>query len=222
MTTFRTTVCYVAATLTVVAGGIVRPDTPESGADPSNHRGFQETRWHRAELRPEWASRVNAAVRRYKDTRPRYAAIEGMRNPGVPARVIFVLHGRESTWSFKKHLHEGSPLTGRTRWVPKGRPRSGQPPFTFEESAEDALYKLKDMENWNWSTLESMLQNIETYNGLGYQRYHKDVPSPYLWSGTTIYTRGKYVADGRFSRLAVDKQIGCAAILKRMHQLGTY
>jgi lysozyme family protein len=44
------------------------------------------------------------------------------------------------------------------------------------------------------------------------------IPSPYLWSGTTVYERGKYVADGRFSAIAVDKQIGCAAILKELHR----
>lgn len=212
--------CYLLAALVSLAGGIRRADdTPEAAASPAAPRGMQETRWHAAELRPEWRSRIEAAVDRYRSTRGRYAEIEAMRSPGVPARVVFVLHGRESTWSFAKHLHEGSPLSGRTRWVPKGRPRHGSPPYTFEESAEDALYRLKDMESWDWSTLESLLQNIERYNGLGYQRYHKDVPSPYLWSGTTIYSRGKYVADGRFSRLAVDKQLGCAAILKRFRQL---
>jgi lysozyme family protein len=197
------------------------PITPEAAADKSAPRGFQETRWHAAEIRPSWQSRVDDAVARYQNNRARYEAIEKMRPaPSVPARVIFVLHGRESTWSFRHHLHEGSPLTGRTRWIPKGRPVRGHPPFTFEESAVDALYLLKDMENWDWSTLESMLQNIETYNGLGYQRYHKSVPSPYLWSGTTIYERGKYVADGRFSAIAVDKQLGCATLLKELHRRG--
>lgn len=203
-----------------MAGSIRRPEIPEDQS-PRPRQTFQETRWHEARIRPAWKSRIDHAVDRYLDTRPRYVAIEEMRkSPSVPARVIFVLHGRESTWSFRKHLHEGSPLTGRTRWVPKGRPRAGSPPFTFEESAEDALYKLKDMEHWDWSELHTLLQNIEKYNGLGYQKYHRDVPSPYLWSGTTIYSRGKYVADGRFSRIAVDKQIGCAAILKRMHERG--
>lgn len=211
-------------TAPLLAGGLIRyrqePQTAEAKANPAEARGFQERRWHRARIRDSWIVRIDRAVDRYKRTKSRYVTIEKMRpDPSVPARVIFVLHGRESTWNFRKHLHEGSPLTGRTRWVPKGRPRRGSPPFTFEESAEDALYLLKDMENWDWSTLESLLQNIERYNGLGYQLYHKDVPSPYLWSGTTIYTRGKYVADGRFSRVAVDKQIGTAAILKRLNQL---
>lgn len=208
--------------LPALAGSLRRepePLTPEAQAEYVAPRGMQEQRWSKAQIRNSWMSRIDRAVDRYVRTRDRYVAIENMRPaPSVPARVIFVLHGRESTWNFQKHLHEGSPLSGRTRWVPKGRPRRGSPPFTFEESAEDALYILKNMHKWDWATLEAMLQNIERYNGLGYQLYHKSVPSPYLWSGTTIYTRGKYVADGRFSRLAVDKQIGTAAILKRLNQ----
>lgn len=221
-------IAAVLITLLVTASGMgnlrqlnereVATPTPEASAEKATPRGFQEARWHAAEIRSAWQSRVDDAVTRYLRTRERYQRIENMRRtPSVPARVIFVLHGRESTWRFDRHLHEGSPLTGRTRWVPKDRPVRGNPPFTFEESAEDVLYLLKDMENWDWSNLESLLQNIEVYNGLGYQRYRKGVPSPYLWSGTTIYERGKYVADGRFSAIAVDKQIGTAAILKALH-----
>lgn len=215
-----------AASVILVASAIIamaaRPSIPEAES-PKPKGTLQERRWVAAEIRPQWRGKIDAAVDRYIQTRGRYEAIERMRRaPSVPARVIFVLHGRESTWDFTKHLHEGSPLSGRTRWVPKGRPKKGSPPFTFEQSAEDALYILKDMENWNWASLDSMLQNIETYNGLGYQKYHRDVPSPYLWSGTTVYERGKYVADGRFSRLAVDRQIGCAAILKRMRERGVH
>jgi len=197
-----------------------KDDAPED-TPPSPNQTFQEQRWHDAKIRKEWKGRIDVAIDRYVRDKSRYVAIEKMRpSPSVPSRVIMVLHGRESTWNFSKHLHEGSSLRSRTRWVPKGRPHRGSPPFTFEESSEDALYLLKDMENWDWANLHDLLQNIEKYNGLGYQKYHKDTPSPYLWSGTTIYGRGKYVSDGKWSRLAVDKQIGTAAILKRMSERG--
>lgn len=194
--------------------------TPETKVEKAEPRGFQERLWQTVEIRPEWRGRADSAVDRYLRTKDRYTGIEQMRpDPSVPARVIFVIHGLESTWNFSRHLHEGSPLTGRTRWVPKGRPRRGSPPFTFEESAEDALYLLKDMENWDWSNMESLLQNIERYNGLGYQLY-RDINSPYLWSGTRHYTRGRYVADGRYSKIAVSKQLGAATVLKAMHERG--
>jgi len=185
-----------------------------------NPKTHYEKLWDTAEVRPSNVFRVDKAIALYQDTRSRYVKIQNMRKTGVPAAVIFCFHGRESTWNFRRHLHEGSPLTGRTRYVPKGRPRVGSPPFTFSESAEDALYTLKHLERKNWHTVDTALYNIEAYNGLGYKRYHKNVNSPYLWSGTNHYTRGKYVADGRFSSRAVDKQLGCCAILKRMQARG--
>lgn len=180
---------------------------------------LQEDRWVKAKLRPEKLVKLDKAVALFLETEPRYVAVEKMRVNGVPAPVVFVLHGRESTWNFGRHLHEGSPLTGRTMYVPKGRPL-GQPPFTWEESAEDALYTLKHLERKNWSDLGTALQTIELYNGAGYLKYHPGIPSPYLWSGADLYNQGKYVADGKFDPLAVDKQLGCAAILKRMEERG--
>lgn len=182
---------------------------------------MQEARWEQAKLRASDLIALDKAVELYRRTEARYAAIEKMRANGVPAPIIFALHGRESTWNFNRHLHEGSPLTGRTKFVPKGRPLSPEPPYTFEQSAEDALYKLKDLENKvRWGELGNTLQAIERYNGLGYQKYHAEVPSPYLWSATTLYTAGKYVADGKFDPSAVDRQLGCAAVLMRMRDRG--
>jgi lysozyme family protein len=59
---------------------------------------------------------------------------------------------------------------------------------------------------------------MESFNGFGYRRH--GLASPYLWSGTSLYLRGKYVSDGRFDPLALDGQLGCCAILKRMLSRG--
>jgi len=67
--------------------------------------------------------------------------------------------------------------------------------------------------NKDWSIGESLAQ-LEKYNGLGYARMGR--PSPYVWSKTNQYVRGKYVADGVYSSTAVDTQEGCAALLARM------
>ena len=207
-----------AAIVTLVAFA-TKPSIPK--APPPRHTPLThyEKLWDSAEIKGSQVFRIDKAISMYVDNKRRYVVIERMRRGGVPAAVIFTLHGRESTWNFKKHLHEGSPLTSRTKWVPKGRPKA--PPrngrvYTFEESAEDALYKLKDLESVNWLKCDNALYAIEKYNGLGYKRYHKDVNSPYLWSGTNHYYRGKYVSDGKFSRTAIDKQLGACAILKRM------
>ena len=181
-----------------------------------------EKLWDSAQIKPAFVFKIDKAIALYLDRKEIYDDIENMREGGVPSAIVFTLHGRESTWNLNKHLHEGSPLTGKTKWVPKGRPKF--PPanghtYTFNESAEDALYKLKDLESINWSRCDDALYNIEKYNGLGYLKY-RNINSPYLWSGTYHYTMGKYVADGKYSKTAVDKQLGTCAILLRMVDRG--
>lgn len=177
----------------------------------------QDARWRAASLRPASLLQLDKAVALYQRTAGRYQAVEAMRPDGVPAAVIFCLHYRESSNSFADHLHEGSPLTHRTRYVPKGRIPGVEPPYTWEQSAQDAIYVCDRLQG-DWSRLDVDLYRMEAYNGLGYRRI--GIPSPYLWSGTSIYTRGKYTGDGRFDPLAVDAQMGCAAILKRMAERG--
>ena len=57
---------------------------------------------------------------------------------------------------------------------------------------------------------------LEGYNGFGYRTHHPDVPSPYFWSFSTHYGRGKYVADGKWSATAVSAQCGVAVLLRRL------
>ncbi|MCU1600093.1 MAG: phage tail fiber protein [Frankiales bacterium] len=132
---------------------------------------------------------------------------------GCPWFVIAVLHSLEAGQRFTTHLHNGDPLTHRTVHVPRNRPRSGQPPFTWEVSARDALADLKKVPDW---TVPVMLFQLERYNGFGYRRKHPEVLSPYLWSFTNHYAQGKFVADGKFSGSAVSKQCGAVALLVRM------
>lgn len=200
----------------------VKKATPVAPAIRNNGEkyGFQRYLWETATLRPEWIGRLDKTIARTMLNERRYRAIEAMRENGVPWFIVAGFHERESTQSFTRHLHEGSPLQYRTRNVPRGRLPNSKPPYTFEQSAEDALYILKDLHKTDWQILSEALQRIESYNGLGYQRHHRDVSSPYLWSGTSHYNRGKYVADGRFSKTAIDKQVGVAALLIRLNQRG--
>jgi lysozyme family protein len=132
----------------------------------------------------------------------------------IPWYFIACVHYMECSFSFKKHLHNGDPLTGYTVQVPAGRPKVGHgPPFTFEESAVDALKLMKYDKVTNWS-LPFILQKLEGYNGFGYSK--KGIHTPYLWSFSNQYTKGKYVKDGVFSAEAVSQQMGAAVILKRM------
>lgn len=180
----------------------------------------QEARWQAASIRPNARLALDSKIALYERNKAIYQRIQAMRKNGVPAPVIFGLHYRESDNDFRCHPHEGSPLTHRTRYVPKGRLPDVDPPYTFEQSAEDAYYVCDHLDRPDWCHRAVRLQAIESFNGLGYQKFHPDIPSPYLWSGTSIYSRGKYTADGRFDRLALDKQLGVAAILKRMEERG--
>lgn len=118
----------------------------------------------------------------------------------------------ESGGDFTCHLHEGSSLKWRTKYVPKGRPLPpAQPPFTWEFSATDAM-RYDRMGEKNWNYVGAALTACELYNGAGYMKYHPETPSPYLWAATSIEKPGKYVADGKWSPTARSAQIGVAAI----------
>ncbi|WP_421941928.1 hypothetical protein [Pedobacter sp.] len=135
----------------------------------------------------------------------------------IPWYFIACAHYLECSFDFKKHLHNGDSLNGYTVRVPANRPKVGHgPPFTFEESAVDALKLMKFNEISNWN-LPTVLRKLEAYNGFGYYKYHS-INSPYLWSFSDQYVKGKYVSDGKFDAEAVSKQMGAAVILKRMEE----
>ncbi len=51
---------------------------------------------------------------------------------------------------------------------------------------------------------------------MGYRR--KGIHSPYLWSFSNHYTKGKFTNDGVFDSNAVSKQCGAAVLLRRMSE----
>jgi len=164
-------------------------------------------------IRPNRAAAVEGLINSLVANRARYEAVG---NPlGIPWHFIAVIHNMESSQSFTRHLHNGDPLSARTVQVPAGRPKTGNPPFTWEESAADALGMRGIGAVTDWS-LSGTLYQIEGYNGFGYRTFHPQVLSPYLWSFSNQYTSGKYVADGTWSDTAVSAQCGAATLLRRM------
>jgi lysozyme family protein len=174
-----------------------------------------EQRWYRAKVRPERVNEATNAANSILKHKSRYEQVQ--ESTGVPWFLVGVLHYREASLSFSKHLHEGSPLTGRTKWIPKGRPLKGNPPFTWYESAVDAMAYDKFIGVNPW-TLGVLLEKNERYNGLGYR--NKGLASPYLFGATTEQQKGKYVADGKFDRNVMDKQLGTVAIMKVLENKG--
>lgn len=169
-----------------------------------------------ARVRVEYIPTVRAAAERIMQPSnwSRYLDVGTM--TGIPPYLIGIIHSLESGTRFDRHLHNGDPLTARTVHVPANRPKTGKPPFTWEESAADALSAVKSK---GWSIGEIAF-TLEEYNGWGYRRYHPQVKSPYLWSFTTAYTSGKYVADGKWSDTAVSRQCGGMAILRYLVDQG--
>lgn len=134
----------------------------------------------------------------------------------IPWYFIGITHGLEASYNFKAHLHNGDvPLDQLTRQVPKNRPQPWSEPYTWEKSAIDALTLMKLTQRTDWGLAE-ILYRLEAFNGFGYRSSKIKINSPYLWSFSSHYTKGKYRFDGKYDPALVSKQCGAAVILKSM------
>jgi len=155
--------------------------------------------------------RTDAIVNELLAYLPRYQYVA--RITKIPAVIIGIIHHLEADFNFKTCLHNGDPLPGPTTHVPKGR----GPFHSWEDAAIDAL-KYGGMLSPVALTADLWLYKLEEYNGLGYRKHN--INSPYIWSGTQYYTKGKYASDGKFDESLVSQQIGAAAILKEIQNRG--
>lgn len=176
----------------------------------------------RAEYDRLWAamrvvkSREAAAqARKVINSKPRYKAIE--KTTGVPWFVVGCLHMRESNGNFDTYLGNGEPLNRRTRLVPKGR----GPFATFEAGAYDALVTVEHLDQIkDWSAAH-VAYAMETFNGFGYRHPSRNIPSPYLWGGTSVQKPGKFVRDGIYDPTVMDSQVGGMAVLRAIMDMDT-
>ncbi|MDZ8053681.1 MAG: hypothetical protein RMX68_007875 [Aulosira sp. ZfuVER01] len=172
--------------------------------------------WNSCEIKPENLNQTQEIVAQIGLNRPRYQGLQQKIN--VPWYFIAVIHNMESSLLFTRHLHNGDSLKKRTINVPSGRPiakpiNGWEAGYTWEESAIDAL-TLKEFDQVKDWSLAAQLWQLERYNGFGHRQYHPEVLTPYLWSGTNLYSKGKYKSDGKWDANAVSVQIGIAALLK--------
>lgn len=176
-------------------------------------------KWTDLTVRAAWVDEIQAAAHRIAAGASRYAEIQ--KESGVPWWMIGLLHELEASCNFARHLHNGDLLSDRTHNKPSGRPLKGGPPFTFRESALDALAYdgLDRMTDWSVGGVSFAL---EKFNGFGYRT--KSVCSPYLYSGSFWYLKGKYVRDGPqgFDPDKVSKQAGAVTILKVLQDAGSF
>lgn len=160
-------------------------------------------------------SEIDRAARRIIAMRPLFMRVAA--RCGVPWEWAAAILYRESGLRTDKHYHNGDALTGRTWRIPKGRLPGKAPPYSFEESAYDALCVLKGLHRVRDWSVARMCFEAERYNGFGYRRMGR--VSPYVWAGSHHYTRGKYVADHKFDAGHVDRQLGVIPIIKRVREL---
>ena len=177
-------------------------------------------RWKACHILPEWMHILDIVAGKLAAAKARYQTVEA--KTGVPWAVVAVIHQRESSQSWAASLAQGDRWDQVSIHVPAHRG-----PFpNWEAAAMDALVICPPhAAHWTDWTIGGALTLLEQYNGLGYARGpvdhatgHQYPPqaSPYIWSGTDQYHRGKYIADGHFDADAVDHQTGCAALLQRM------
>ncbi|MDX2287289.1 MAG: hypothetical protein NW217_00505 [Hyphomicrobiaceae bacterium] len=128
-----------------------------------------------------------------------------------PWYFVGIIHAMEASFNFRSHLHNGDSLKARTFQVPAGRPKTWNPPNDWETSAVDALLFDGFVDVSDWS-LERTLYRWEAYNG--FRSRGNGINTPYLWSFSNHYAKGKFVADNVWDPNAVSKQCGAAVMLR--------
>lgn len=169
---------------------------------------YYQNLWNGLEITPARRKEAEKYAGKILANKARYKKIE--QATGVPWHFVALAHYRESTLNFTKNLCNGQPLNMRTTIVPKGR----GPYKDFEESAYDALVRIKGYSaKLDWS-LGPYAHRIEGYNGYGY--HGKGIPSPYLVGGSNKQKPGKYIADHVFDPDHWDTQLGVLTLLKAL------
>lgn len=157
-------------------------------------------------------STLNKFGKKYTKNKKKYKNIS--KRTKLPPQLIAAIHYRESSCNFKTYLHNGDPLGKPTIHVPKG--------IYFEKFTDAAVDALKEKNKFrkkyklkaDSKDMAAMLSFAEVYNGLGY--FNKGVVSPYIYSGTNLYKKGKFVSDGSYNASVTDKQPGVYILIKKI------
>lgn len=151
--------------------------------------------WCTMDVRPGWGGRVQTdAGRARKHQHDLYE--------NLPAdwRLIAVIHLMECGCRPDRQIFNGEPWDQETVL----HPAHHGPWPSWRDAAIDALER---------HPLRG-LADIEAWNGWGYAK--RNMHSPYLWSGSNHYAKGKFVADGKFDLEAISKQVGAALVLQAL------
>ena len=170
-----------------------------------------ERLWNTIEVRPQYQKQVSAASDMVMNGIGKYREVQDTVN--IPWQIIGVIDKMEGNCDPLAVLHNGERIVGtnrKTTLVPAGRG-----PFTsWSDAAIDAI-GLEGMRPAGFRfDVANALYYLTSYNGWGYE--NKGINTPYLWSYTNHYSKGKYVSDGKYDANAVSKQCGAVPILKAL------
>lgn len=189
----------------------------------SKWKADYERLWNTCVISTAHTAEIKTNADRISKNKARYEALAAELKAEIPHItwwIIGVIHHMEATCDFTKYQHNGEKLGAVTKKVPKGLLF-----HTWEESALDASRKhLKELDG----SIARVLYILEGFNGYGHRLYREPVKTPYLWSYTNHYKKGKYIEvwvdkvkktgkPGYVSQWKpelVSKQCGTAAILK--------
>jgi lysozyme family protein len=161
--------------------------------------------------------RLISILNAYDNNKYMYESIS--EQTGLPPEILAVFHYRECEWdyldgTFGVCIQNGDPLGVVTTNYPQG--------LLFYSFEESALYEFQindksdNYHAYNIGILDldekpkdiiAMTAYINLYNGMDWRI------SSYIYSGTDIYSSGRFVADGEYDSESVDEKLGAFAIL---------
>ena len=190
---------------------IVAPDIKEIA---NNYRDLFAS----CKIRDERRGEVMDYVNKLLDEKRRKAYEQVADQTCIPWYFVGAIHALEASYDFTAHLHNGDSLRKRTWQVPANRPKEWLPPADWASSAIDALAMKGYDKDKTWG-LPEILYRWERYNGWR-SRLLYNINSPYLWSYSNHYSKGKFVRDNVWDASAISKQPGAATLLRAMVDMG--
>ena len=143
----------------------------------------------------------------------------------VPAQLVAAIHYRENTsdclgGKFDSYLHNGDMLGKETVNEPKG---IFYPKGQFVRAAQNAIdmkssYRGRYKLSATSKDFVGMCSFALTYNGKPKSKriwQH----SPYVFSGTNIYKKGKYTHDKGYDPNTIDKQVGVFLLINKIYNI---
>lgn len=166
------------------------------------------------DLTPQQEKDMEQFIKNWDRNKARYEQVA--ETAGVPAKLIASLHWRESTGDFGTYLHQGDPLGKKAVNEPADIPIFKE----WEPAAEHALglkNGIRDAYKIDQNTTDeaALTSYAERYNGLGYFNY-RAMATPYVYSGSDQYKKGKYVGDGNWDANHKDQQLGVLPMMRRI------